>query len=141
MIVELSGIRQVVTMTQKSVLSVSLADGTRLWEFPWMSRSTPSAITPIVYNETLIVSSQAMGVTALRPTRRADGWDVNVVWATKDVSLFLSNPVIVGDTLFGLSEKARGQFFALDADERATFVLGQPRQARIAPSQAGIFCS
>jgi hypothetical protein len=33
----------------------------------------------------------------------------------QEVSLFLSNPVVVGDTLFGLSEKARGQFFALDA--------------------------
>ena len=129
MIVELSGIRQVVTMTQESVLGVSLADGARLWEYPWTSRSTPSAITPIVYNETLIVSSQAMGVTALRPTRRANGWDVNVVWATKDVSLFLSNPVIVGDTLFGLSEKARGQFFALDARSGNVLWLGRPRQA------------
>jgi outer membrane protein assembly factor BamB len=128
-IVELGGIRQVVTMTQDSVLAVSLADGARLWEYPWTSRSTPSAITPIVYNETLIVSSQAMGVTALKPTRRADRWDVDVIWETKDVSLFLSNPVIVGDTLFGLSEKARGQFFALDARNGHVLWLGQPRQA------------
>jgi outer membrane protein assembly factor BamB len=116
-------------MTQKSVLGVALADGARLWEYPWTSRSTPSAITPIVYGETLIVSSQAMGVTALKPTRRADRWEVDVVWTTRDVSLFLSNPVIVGDTLFGLSEKARGQFFALDARTGSVLWLGQPRQA------------
>ena len=128
-IVELGGIRQVVTMTQDSVLAVSLSDGARLWEYPWTSRSTPSAITPIVYDETLIVSSQAMGVTALKPTRRAGRWDVDVVWETKDVSLFLSNPVIVGDTLFGLSEKARGQFFALDARNGHVLWLGPPRQA------------
>jgi len=128
-IVELGGIRQVVTMTQESVLGVSLSDGARLWEYPWMSRSTPSAITPIVYNDTLIVSSQAMGVTALKPTRRADTWAVDVVWETKDVSLFLSNPVVVGDTLFGLSEKARGQFFALDANNGKLLWLGPPRQA------------
>jgi len=128
-IVELGGIRQVVTMTQDSVLGVALADGARLWEYPWTTRSTPSAITPIVYEDTLIVSSQAMGVTALKPTRRADKWDVDVVWETKDVSLFLSNPVIVGDTLFGLSEKARGQFFALDARSGKVLWLGQPRQA------------
>jgi outer membrane protein assembly factor BamB len=128
-IVELSGIRQVVTMTQGSVLGVSLSDGARLWEYPWQSRSTPSAITPILYEETLIVSSQAMGVTALKPTRRAGRWVVDVVWETKDVSLFLSNPVVVGDTLFGLSEKARGQFFALDANNGEVLWLGQPRQA------------
>lgn len=128
-IVELSGIRQVVTMTQESVLGVSLSDGARLWEYPWRSRSTPSAITPILYDETLIVSSQAMGVTALKPTRRADRWVVDVVWETRDVSLFLSNPVVVGDTLFGLSERARGQFFALDAKSGKVLWLGQPRQA------------
>ena len=128
-IVELGGIRQVVTMTQESVLGVSLADGARLWEYPWTSRSTPSAITPILYEETLIVSSQAMGVTALKPTRRGDKWAVDLVWETKEVSLFLSNPVVVGDTLFGLSEKARGQFFALDARNGKVLWLGQPRQA------------
>jgi outer membrane protein assembly factor BamB len=128
-IVDLGGIRQVVTMTQDSVLSVALADGAQLWEYPWTSRSTPSSITPILYGDTLIVSSQAMGVTALKPTRRGDRWDVDLVWETKDVSLFLSNPVIVGETLFGLSEKARGQFFALDARSGKVLWLGQPRQA------------
>jgi outer membrane protein assembly factor BamB len=129
MIVDLAGIRQVVTMTRDSVLAVSLADGSRLWEHPWRSRSTPSAITPVVYEDMLIVSSQAMGVTALKPTRRGDTWAVDVVWATRDVSLFLSNPVIIGDTLFGLSEKARGQFFALDAKSGKVLWLGPPRQA------------
>ena len=128
-IIELGGIRQVVTMTQDSVLGVSLSDGAKLWEYPWQSRSTPSAITPIVYQETLIVSSQAMGVTALKPARRGDKWVVDRVWETREVSLFLSNPVVVGDTLFGLSEKARGQFFALDAQSGKVLWLGQPRQA------------
>jgi outer membrane protein assembly factor BamB len=94
-----------------------------------VSSSTPSAITPILYEETLIVSSQAMGVTSLKPARRAGKWVVDVVWATRDVSLFLCNPVVVGDTLFGLSERARGQFFALDAKSGKVLWLGQPRQA------------
>jgi outer membrane protein assembly factor BamB len=70
-----------------------------------------------------------MGVTALKPTTRSGKWGVDVVWETKDVSLFLSNPVLVGETLYGLSEKARGQFFALDADTGKVLWLGQPRQA------------
>jgi outer membrane protein assembly factor BamB len=37
--------------------------------------------------------------------------------------------VIVGDTLFGLSDKARGQFFALDANSGKVLWLGPPRQA------------
>lgn len=128
-IMDLGGVRQVVTMTQDSVLGVSLSDGTRLWEHSWPSRGTPSAITPIRHGDTLIVSSQGMGVAALKPARREGGWVVEVVWETTEVSLFLSNPVLVGNTLFGLSEKARGQFFALDADTGQVLWLGQPRQA------------
>jgi hypothetical protein len=90
---------------------------------------TPSAITPIVHGETLIVSSQAMGVTALRPTLRGGTWDVDVVWETKEVSLFMSNPVVIGDTVFGLSERGRGQFFALDANTGKVLWLGRPREA------------
>jgi outer membrane protein assembly factor BamB len=70
-----------------------------------------------------------MGVTALRVARRDGAWSVNVVWETAEVSLFLSNPVLVDNTLFGLSEKARGQFFALDADTGRVLWLGPPRQA------------
>jgi len=128
-VVDLGGVRQVVTMTDKSVVGVSVPDGARLWEHAWPSRGTPSAITPIQHGETLIVSSQGMGVTALRPTRQGGAWTVDVVWETTDVSLFLSNPVLVGNALFGLSEKARGQFFALDADTGHVLWLGQPRQA------------
>lgn len=129
MIVELEGVRQVVTMTQDSVLAVSLADGQQLWEYAWVTRSTASAITPVVYGQTLIVSSQAMGVSALKPVKRGGSWSVERVWATTDVSLFLSNPVIIGDTLYGLSEKARGQFFALDAPSGKVLWLGPPREA------------
>jgi outer membrane protein assembly factor BamB len=129
MIVELGGIRQVVTMTQESVLAVALADGRRLWEYPWISRGTPGTITPILYGDTLVVGSQGMGIAALRPVVRDANWAVDMVWRTTDVSLFMSNPVVVGDTLFGLSEKARGQFFALDVKTGNVLWLGPPRQA------------
>ena len=129
MIVEIEGVRQVVTMTQNSVLAVSLADGQKLWDYAWVTRTTESAITPVVFGQTLIVSSQAMGVTALKPVKRGGAWSVERVWSTTDVSLFLSNPVIIGDTLYGLSEKARGQFFALDAASGKVLWLGPPREA------------
>jgi hypothetical protein len=53
----------------------------------------------------------------------------DVVWETKEVSLLMSNPVLVGDTLFGLSERSSGQFFALDAKTGKVLWLGQPREA------------
>lgn len=128
-IVDLGGVRQVVTVTQESIVGVSETNGTVLWRHPWVSKATPSAITPLLYGGTIIVSGQSMGVTELKPTMRNGKWVVEVVWETKEVSMFLSNPVLVGDTLFGLSERAGGQFFALDAATGKVLWLGPPREA------------
>ncbi len=128
-IVELGGIRQVVSMTQKSVISVAVADGSLLWEHPWKSSGTASAMTPIVCGDTLLIASQKMPVAALRPVQRDGKWQIEIVWENKDVSLFMSNPVLIGDTLHGMSEKSSGQFFAIDARTGKTLWLGQPREA------------
>lgn len=61
--------------------------------------------------------------------RRDDKWVADPVWETKAVSMYVSNPVVIGDTLFGLSHRASGQFFALDARTGKVLWLGQPREA------------
>ncbi|MBO0723535.1 MAG: PQQ-like beta-propeller repeat protein, partial [Blastocatellia bacterium] len=128
-IVELGGVRQIVSMTNKSVVGVGVTDGVTLWEHKWEPAGIDSAITPIVYGETIIVASQRDPVTALKPILRDGKWQVEVLWENKEVSLFMSNPVLIGDTLFGLSEKSGGQFFGLDAKTGKTLWLGRPREA------------
>jgi outer membrane protein assembly factor BamB len=128
-IADVGGARQVVTVTQRNVVGISVADGTILWQYPWVPVATPSAITPLLHGQTIIVGGQGMGVTALKPKRSDAKWVVDVAWETKEVSMFLSNPVLVGDTLFGLSERASGQYFALDANTGKVLWLGPPRQA------------
>jgi hypothetical protein len=86
-------------------------------------------VSPLLYGGTIIVSGRRDGLTAIKPINRDGAWTTEVVWETKEVSLFLSNPVLVDDLLFGLSERANGQFFALDARTGEVSWLGPPRQA------------
>ena len=125
-VVSLGGTRQIVSATQDSVIGVSL-DGRVLWRYPWEGGG--GSTTPVLSDETIIVSALDKGVAALRPTIRDGTWAVETVWATKDVSMYVSNPVVIADTLFGLSYRARGQFFALDAKTGRTLWLGQSREA------------
>jgi hypothetical protein len=51
------------------------------------------------------------------------------VWENGDVSLYMSDLVLLGDTLVGFSERRSGQFFSLDARSGKTIWTSEPRQA------------
>ena len=128
-VVDLGGTRQVVTISQRNIVGVDASTGQLLWQKPWVSRSTNNSITPILYDGTLLVSGHDLGTARIRPVRNGTVWTVETVWETQDVGMFMSNPVLVGDTLYGLSHKASGQFFALDARSGKVLWLGEPREA------------
>jgi outer membrane protein assembly factor BamB len=123
----LDGTRQIVTVTQKQVIGVSPTNGAVLWEYPFAGGS--GGPTPVLHGDKIIVSGLNAGVTAFRPTRRDGRWVAESVWETKDVGMYTSTPVVVDDTIFGLSHRSSGQFFALDANSGKVLWLGQPREA------------
>jgi len=127
LIVDLAGVRQAVTVTQTNVIGVELAGGRELWRYPWPGAS--GGPMPVLWRDMLVVSALNAGVVAHRPILRDGQWSVETVWQTKEVSMYLCNPVVVDGTLFGLSHRASGQFFALDAATGKTLWLGPPRQA------------
>jgi outer membrane protein assembly factor BamB len=55
LIATIDGVRQVVTVTQKSVIGVSLQDGKILWEFPYAGGA--GGTMPILYGNSIIVSA------------------------------------------------------------------------------------
>ncbi len=127
LLVTLDGVRQVVTVSQAGVIGVSLPDGRPLWEYPWDGGGMGGSM-PIQFEGTIIVGAGS-GMKAFRPTLRDTAWAVETRWETTDVGVYLSNPVIIGGALFGLSQRNRGQFFALDARTGQVLWLGPPREA------------
>ena len=126
-IVTLAGTRQIISVTQENVIGVSPVDGTMLWQYSWPGAS--GGPMPVLHGDTVMVSGSMQGVTAFRPILRDGAWTVETLWETDDVSMYVSTPVVVGDTLFGLSTRASGQYFALDAATGDILWLGPPRQA------------
>ncbi len=128
-IADIGGTRQLITMTQQNAVALDVATGALLWQLPWVTRSTNNSTTPLRFGDTIILSGQGKGVTAVKPVRKGAAWTAETVWETAAVGAFMSNPVIVGDTLFGLSHLASGQFFALDLQTGKVLWLGEPRAA------------
>jgi outer membrane protein assembly factor BamB len=129
MALDVDGTRQIVTFTQENVVGVAAATGELLWKRPFSTPFTQNAITPILYNQTVIVSGLDQGVSAFRIVKKNGAWATENVWENAQVSLYMTNGVIINDTLVALSHKNSGQFFALDAKTGKTIWTSAPRQA------------
>ena len=129
MLFELSGTRQVVTFTQENFVGVSLESGELLWRRPYTTASTTTSQTPILYKNTVIEAGRGNGITAIRVVRQGDSWTTENVWHTDEVSLHMTNGVVVDGVLFGLSHLNSGQYFGLDLDNGEVLWKSEPRQA------------
>jgi outer membrane protein assembly factor BamB len=123
------GTRQVVAVTQRHIVGVAAETGALLWQRPFANQFSNNSITPVLFDDMILVSGYEQGVAAFTPVLRNGVWETETRWHTKDVSLFMSNPVLVDGTLYGLSQRANGQFFALDARSGNVLWLGPPREA------------
>ncbi|MGH9320195.1 MAG: PQQ-binding-like beta-propeller repeat protein [Vicinamibacteria bacterium] len=129
MVFELSGTRQVVTFTQENFVGVSLATGELLWRRPYTTPSTTTSQTPILYQDTVIEAGRANGITALRVEREGGGFRTENLWHTDEVSLHMTNGVVVDGVLYGLSHLDSGKYFGLDLDSGRVLWTSEPRQA------------
>lgn len=127
-VVDLGGTRQVITITQAKLVGLDVATGALLWERPFVSNNFTNSITPALYGQTLIMSNGGP-VVAVTVNRRNNQWVVENAWENADQPYRLSNVVIVGDTIFGLSQRNMGQYFAIDAKTGKTLWTSEPRQA------------
>ena len=113
-IVTVSGTRQLITQSENAVVGLDVAGGQLLWRIPFRTSFDQNSITPVVANDVLIYSGLDSGTTAARLVRKGASWATEPVWKNEQVSMYMSTPVVVGPTMFGLSHRNRGQFFAID---------------------------
>jgi outer membrane protein assembly factor BamB len=125
----LSGTRQVVTFTQKNFVGVSAATGELLWRRPYTTPSNTTSQTPILHKNMVIEMGRANGVTAFVAAARGGQWATENIWHTDEVSMHMSDAVVVNNVLYGLSHLNSGEYFALDLDSGKVLWKSEPRQA------------
>jgi len=135
--VTIAGVAQVITLTESRVVGIAVDDGRLLWSAPLSTPYDQNAVTPLVSDGTVIYSGLDQGIRAAQPRPGAEGWSLDPVWSLDAVSLYMSSPVLAGGTLYGLSHKRHGQYFALDAATGALLWTSAGRQAENAALLAG----
>ncbi len=126
-IAELDGTRQIVTQAQEHLIGVSVEKGNLLWSIPFSTAYTQNVPTAVVYQGSLIFSGLDKPTFAVRPRRADGGWTAETIWENREVSMYMSSPVLIGEALFGFSDRRRGQFFCLDAATGTTRWIGEGR--------------
>ncbi|MGI6418130.1 MAG: PQQ-binding-like beta-propeller repeat protein [Thermoguttaceae bacterium] len=123
------GVKQVVALTEKSVVGVGLADGKLLWRLPFVTeRRAYNAATPIVDGETVIFCGAGRGTKAVKIEASPGGFATKELWSNPDLAPQFNTPVLKDGRLFGLSN--RGMLYCLDAATGRTLWLDQAARDR-----------
>lgn len=113
-LLEADGTRQVVAMTAREVVGVSLADGKLLWSVPFVSEGRNyNSATPVVDGATVYIAGQGRGTKALRIEKSGDAFAAKELWSKPDLAVQYATPVLVDGRLYGLSDK--GNIYCMDA--------------------------
>lgn len=109
------GVRQVITQTQKLLVGLDASTGTLLWQTPFTTDFDQNAFTPVVFQDLLINAGLDHPLTAFRLKLDNGKWIGETVWTNPQTPMFMSSPVPIGGTIYGLTTRSRGQFVAIDA--------------------------
>ena len=132
------GVRQLVTITKGKLVGVDVTTGRLLWDRPFVSSNSTNSITPVLYGQTVIVWGHGGPTTAVGVARQSGQWVTETVWENADINGRMSNAVLSGEVMFGLTSRNLGQYYAVEAETGQVLWTSDGRQAgNVAMARAG----
>ena len=122
------GVRQVIAQTQKLLVGLDASTGTLLWQMPFTTEFDQNAFTPVVFQDLLIIAGIDSPLTAIRLKLDGGKWVGETAWTNPQTPMFMSSPVLIGATIYGLTMRSRGQFVSIDAASGKTLWSTQGRE-------------
>ena len=108
-LVDVEGVRQVITMTAAAAIGVRVSDGALLWRVPFTSRRGINVTTPIYHEGHVFASSgYGTGSTLIKLTRDGEGFKAERVWTTKSLDNHHGGVVKLGEYLYGSGHQSKG---------------------------------
>jgi outer membrane protein assembly factor BamB len=124
-----SGTKQIVTLTEKSVVGLGAADGKLLWQIPFEPRGMSyNAATPIVEGQTVIFTGQGRGAKAVKVEKQGEGFAAKELWSNDQLAPQFNSPVLKDGLLFGLTDK--GSLYCIDAQTGKTAWSDESKRSR-----------
>ena len=113
-VVEVGGTKQIVTMTEGSIVGVDGKTGKELWSAAFPDEWHENIATPLWTGTHLIISGTRQGTHAYVLKQAGGKWEVTETWKNPDIAPYMSSSVFGDGLIYGHSSKKKGQFFAID---------------------------
>ena len=114
-VVDAGGAKQIVAMTEGSIVSLDAKTGKELWTIAFPDEWHENIATPLWTGTQLIVSGTRQGTHAYTLKQTGGKWETTETWKNPNIAMYMSSPVFGDGLIYGHSSKKKGQFFALDA--------------------------
>ena len=140
--VTIDRVRQIITMTNGSIVGIDATTGGSLWSIPFQDEWHENIVSPLWTGSALIVSGPRQGTHAYAVARtegppsrpeaasarsrrsspgperaEAEKWQTRQLWRNAEVTMYTAAPVFADGVIYGMSNKRRGQFVALRATD------------------------
>jgi len=125
--VEMNGVKQVVTLTQKNAVGLSPASGELLWKIDFPGRSGMNIPTPLKFGPRLVLAGDP-GTMLVQVNKSGNVWTPEKVWQINELTMRFSSPVQKGNLLFGFTNRSGGMFFCVDSESGKILWTSDPRQ-------------
>jgi outer membrane protein assembly factor BamB len=114
LVVTYRGVRQLVTMTQKSVLGVEVETGRLVWQAPFLPKSPQNALTPVFYDgQVFVACGHWSGGTVLKVDPEAK--TASTVWFRKELDNCHGGAMLIDGRLYGAACRMGGKdFYCVD---------------------------
>ena len=126
-IIENGGVKEVVTLTQKNAVGLSLKSGELLWKIDFPGRSGMNIPTPLRFGQRLILAGDP-GTMLVQVNKNGNSWTVEKAWQITELTMRFSSPVQKGNLIFGFSNRNGGIFFCVDGESGKTLWTSDPKQ-------------
>ena len=114
MVATIAGQRQLLVVTAKRVVGMTLEDGTLLWEYPWTTMYEINSAQPIVTdaNHVFISAGYGHGSALLEVSKIGHEFTARAVWENKNLKNRFNSSVLHQGFIYGFDE---GIFACIDA--------------------------
>jgi outer membrane protein assembly factor BamB len=126
-VMEMGAVKQVVTLTQKNAVGLSLRSGELLWKIDFPGRSGMNIPTPLKFGSRMVLAGDP-GTMLVQVNKSGDAWTPEKVWQITELTMRFSSPVQKGNLLFGFTNRNGGMFFCVDAESGKTLWTSDPKQ-------------